>query len=82
MNNEPERPLDPGDNLHQIKHADPYGRVNLGRRYAYQTFIVEEMTEGALLLRPAVIMEKRKVKTWRDKLGPPPGQVLCIPTER
>jgi hypothetical protein len=55
---QPERSLE-FDNLRQIKHADPYGRITLGRRYSCQSFIVEELTQGALLLRPAVILEKR-----------------------
>jgi hypothetical protein len=80
---EPERSLE-FDNLRQIKHADPYGRVTLGREFAYQTFIVEELSEGSLLLRPGVIMERR----YFDKLprhthyDPDPGYFIRIPTMR
>ena len=80
---EPERSIE-FDNLRQIKHADPYGRITLGRRYSYQSFIVEELTQGSLLLRPAVIMEKRcldKLQQTRPQTAGHPVY-LRIPTMR
>ena len=71
------------DNFRQIKHADPYGRVTLGRRFSFKSFVVEELTHGALLLRPAVIMEKREFDHLHSDLTKPrPALYNRIPTMR
>lgn len=75
QNLEPERSLE-WDNLRQIKHADPYGRVTLGRKFSFRTFIVEALTDGAFLLRPAVIMEQRQFESIR-RASSPLGERAC-----
>jgi|GEM_PF-4810569 len=56
-----EHSICPEDPYKLVKHADSYGRINLGRANAYKTYVVQEMTEGAILLRPAAIVERRNL---------------------
>jgi hypothetical protein len=80
--------IPPEETLRELKHVDPWGRLNLGRRYAFRTYTAIEHMDGRILLSPVEIVEKNKMDDWRRaiRLGktppPPPDPIHRIPPER
>lgn len=79
--------IPPEESLRELKHVDPWGRLNLGRKYAFKTYTAVQHPDGRILLCPVEIVEKHKMEDWRRaarkaKIEPPPSPVFRIPPER
>lgn len=72
--------------LRTVKHVDPHGRINIGRKFAFRSFGIVGHPDGRILLCPIEFVEKHKMEAWRRavKKGespPPPDPLFHIPPE-
>lgn len=51
----------------ELKHVDPSGRMTLGRKDANKTFSVDRKSDGTLILTPVAIIPERELWIWKNK---------------
>ena len=72
--------------LRTVKHVDPNGRINIGRKYAFKSFSIYGIPDGRIVLAPIEFVEKHQMQAWRNAVRrgetpPPPEALHHIPPE-
>jgi hypothetical protein len=51
----------------EVKRIDALGRINLGKEHANETYSVEKLKDGTLVLTPVAVIPKREMWLWKNK---------------
>jgi hypothetical protein len=56
-----------GEQMTQVKNTDAKGRITLGGKFANQTVLLEETSDGDILIRPAKVIPQREAWLYENK---------------